>query len=133
MELKSNPFVPYAGEIPRGISVASDRPLTFHQIIVRGNIVRLSGADHYSDQQPLGIFLQYCDNGLVENNIIGIEAQNPIYNDRGPLLEFFNNREPNGNLLRGRHATFTTLLTQSRELADEIDDAVTLALLKRRT
>jgi hypothetical protein len=130
MELQMNPFVYGQGAVPQGIVVASSEALAFHQFLVRGNVVRISADDRYPVQQPLGITLWLGGDGLVEHNVLGIEAEDILRNELGPAVQFFNNRRPDGALVRSWNTSAAQFVDQSPELATEIEDAMTLALLK---
>jgi hypothetical protein len=131
MELQMNPFVYGQGAVPQGIAVASSLPLAFHQFLVRGNIVRISPDDRYPAQQPLGITLWLGGDGLVEHNTLGIEAEDILRNEQGPAVKFFNNRRPDGALVRSWNTSAAQFVDQSPELATEIEDAMVVALLRR--
>ena len=65
---------------------------------------------------------------IVQSNVMELQPANPLRNERCGTVSYFNNTDPGGTLLRG----YNTITTKKYvELADEAEDALMLALLKK--
>jgi hypothetical protein len=103
---------------------AAVNPRVFRQVVIRNNVVRnMDGL-----AEPLafntGINLGYCENALVEDDVIDLPASNLIAASECTNLRFFNNRNPAGQLIQGVVGT-----TKQEELTTLIEDAAILAML----
>ena len=71
-----------------------------------------------------GIQLGYCENALVEHNVIDLPLANPIQFANCTTVRFFNNRSSAGQLIQGVSGT-----AKQDELTTLIEDAAILSFL----
>jgi hypothetical protein len=71
-----------------------------------------------------GIAFTYCENALVENNVVDLPLANPIWFGNSTKVRFFNNRNSTGQLIQG-----TVGGVKQDELTTLIEEATVLAFL----
>lgn len=101
-------------------------PRVFRQLVIRNNVVR--NMDGLPEPLALntGISVNYCENALIEDNVIDLPGAKPIVAANCTNLRFFNNRNSAGQLIQGVVGT-----TKQNELTTFIEDAAILARLRR--
>ena len=99
-------------------------PRVFRQLVIRNNMIRNADGLPDSDGLNTGISLGYCENPLVEHNIIDLEIGDPIVASACTNLRFFNNRNSAGQLVQGVVGT-----TRQDELTAFIEDVAIRAML----
>jgi hypothetical protein len=99
-------------------------PRLFRQLVIRNNVVRIMDGLPEPLALNTGISVSYCENALIEDNVIDLPKANPIVAANCTNLRFFNNRTPAGQLIQGVVGT-----TKQDELTTFIEDAAVLAIL----
>jgi hypothetical protein len=108
-----------------GISGFADiDPWVYRQLVIRNNVIRNMDGLPESPARNGGIAFTYCENALVENNVVDLPLANPIWFGNSTKVRFFNNRDSTGQLIQG-----TVGGVKQDELTTLIEDASVLAFL----
>lgn len=112
-----------------GIHVDDNPAFTYTHgdVIVRNNKIRYLDGSFAPSNTGYGIHVNGAKHLLVLNNILEVAPKNPLRNQRCGASSYFNNRAPNGTLIRG--VEFTTGRKYD-ELETEAEDAFILGMLK---
>ena len=101
----------------------------FRKAIIRNNVIRF--ADGASDQLQfaLGIRLWNCESAIVEDNIVDLDAPNPIRHYNCKSIRYFNNRISSGALLQGAEEDIALhVIRILPELTNDVEDALLLSM-----
>ena len=98
---------------------------TFWQTLIRGNTIR--SADNAPDPSgaQIGIQLTGCETAIVESNIIDLPYSQLLFYTRDKLVQFFDNSDSAGNLIRGQNDSINQ---KADEIATRLEDAMVLSL-----
>jgi len=99
----------------------------FRRAVIRNNVIRF--ADGASDplQFVLGIRLWNCEDAIVEDNVVDVDAPNPLRHYNSKSVRYFNNRTSSGLLLRGAEENNNLqVIGIASELTTDIEDALLL-------
>jgi hypothetical protein len=99
-------------------------PRVYRQLVIRNNVIRNMDGLPESPARNGGIAFTYCENALVENNVVDLPLANPIWFGNSTKVRFFNNRNSTGQLIQG-----TVGGVKQDELTTLIEDASVLAFL----
>jgi hypothetical protein len=94
------------------------------QFVIRNNVIRNMDGLGESPARNGGIVFSYCEDALVENNVIDLPLPNPIWFIASTNVRFFNNRNSAGKLIQGVLGT-----AKQDELTTLIEDAAILSFL----
>ena len=123
----------YSGMFPRGVLgdgelVAS--PFLFNKWTLRENLIRHPNGQPSSSNISVGIRIKGINGLLAQENLIDLEASNPIQQLSSVNFACFNNMTMSGKLVPGHTVTSPDVVTQKDgELAIWVDEAMTMALI----
>jgi hypothetical protein len=101
----------------------------FRRVVIRNNVIRY--VDNLTEQtvRNVAIELSYCEDALVENNVVDLAIADPIRHSDSNSVKYFNNTNPAGQLIQGALVPPTGVAVKQDELTTFIEDAATLCLL----
>ena len=101
----------------------------FRRVVIRNNVIRY--VDNLTEQtvRNLAIDLSYCEDALVENNVVDLAIADPIRHSNSNSVKYFNNTNPAGQLIQGALVPPSGPLVNQDELTTFVDDATTLCIL----
>jgi hypothetical protein len=99
-------------------------PRVYRQLVIRNNVIRNMDGLPESPARNGGIAFTYCENALVENNVVDLPLADPIWFGNSTKVRFFNNRNSTGQLIQG-----TVGGVKQDELTTLIEEATVLAFL----
>ena len=73
----------------------------FRRVIVRNNVIRFVDGLTEDFVASLGIELYYCEDAIVENNVVDLQKAYPIRHHYCTAVRYFNNRNSAGQLIQG--------------------------------
>ena len=103
------------------------------RMVIRNNVIRF--VDSLTEGHPLNdaIYLDFCEDGLVEGNIIdpAISAHPIRHNVHNTNIKYFNNRTPDGKLIQGElnPDPWTGPFVKQDELTTFVEDVTTMCIL----
>jgi hypothetical protein len=103
----------------------------FRRVIIRNNIIRYVDNLTEPTVRNMAIDLHYCEDALVENNVVDLAIEDPIRHRNCTRVRYFNNRTPGGELIRGVYDPEPGVLPRVKqdELSTLIEDAVLVCML----
>ena len=128
------PSINYWGP-PRGIALLASPAVdmkafrVFRRLVIRNNVIRY--VDNLTESIPLnlGIQLSFCEDALVQDNVVDLAIADPIRHWDSTTVKYFNNTNPAGQLIQGVLGPPTGPSVKQDELTTVIEDAATLCLL----
>ena len=101
----------------------------FRRLVIRNNVIRY--VDNLTESIPLnlGIQLSFCEDALVQDNVVDLAIADPIRHWDSTTVKYFNNRSSGGQLIQGVFVPPTGPSVKQDELTTVIEDAATLCLL----
>jgi len=122
----SGNLAPVTGFSIGGAGQGVPQAYVFRRLTIRENLVR--HVDNASDptQFPYAVFLDSCENAIVDGNIIKLDRTAPIQHTNSKTVYPFNNRTPSGALLRGSEYGTNKI---DPDLETQVEDALSMSLL----
>ena|SRR5436190_16725884 len=122
---------------PVGILLAASPPAAFvgigarvfRRVVIRNNLIRY--VDNLTEQtvRNVAIDLSYCEDALVESNIVDLAIAEPIRHSNSNSVRYFQNTNPSGQLIQGRFVPPAGPSMKQDELTTFVEDAATLCIL----
>jgi hypothetical protein len=114
---------------PAGMLIGGDghvQPYVYRYLSIRKNTIRTTGFPPAATYGGLGMVIDSCEKGNVEDNTIDLPGSTRIEFSNSGSIRFFHNATPSGRLIQAKNRNTLSL---ADDLVTKIEDAVTLALL----
>jgi len=101
----------------------------FRQLVIRNNVIRYMDNLTESIVRNLAINLSYCEDALVENNVVDLAIADPIRHSNSTTAKYFNNTNSAGQLIQGVLLPSGGASIKQDELTTFIEDAATICIV----
>src|ERR1051326_4712569 len=94
----------------------------YKRVLIRNNLIKHVDGVTDASGLPLGIVMRFCQDAIVEDNVIDLGSLIPIQYYKCDAVSYFNNRSPAGGLIQGVDLGQTGYPKHS-ELTTDVEDA----------
>lgn len=100
----------------------------FPELVIRNNVLRI--VDGEADPSAIAFRLQNCKNAFVEKNVVDLALATPLRHYNCQRIQYFNNTDSTGFLLRGAEETEQGAFIRSLgELTTAVGDSLLAAIM----
>ena len=101
----------------------------FRRLVIRNNVIRCVDNLTESTVRNLAIQLSFCEDALVEDNVVDLAIPDPIRHSNSTTVKYFNNRNADGQLIQGVLVPSVGGSVKQDELTTFIEDTTTICIL----